>query len=247
MFKKSYSRLLNLYFLGTFVVLIYSLLFAMTVFHLVSRFSFVGFYDFMDSLIPSLKLITISVLVGVPFASAVCVFVLVGSGFRYIRGIHNFLLFIDRSPLILFGLAFFVVFGEKNFSLYCIGSLVACSKISRRWIQQSKEISSPEFEAARSFGISFPEIIKTLYLKRFLTLYLGHIFSVAGFLLTAVSPFVYFLPFKEDVLKLFGLSFFVQLGESSEQLSIMVLILLAVYFLKFLFDSKTGFIEVEHG
>ena len=247
MFKKSYSRLLNLYFLGTSVVLIYVLLFVMMVFHLFSHFSFVEFYDFTGPLISSLKLIAVSVLISLPFASAVCVFILIGSGFRFVREIHNFLLFIDRSPLILFGLAFFIVFGERDFSLYFIGSLVACSKISRRWIQQSKEISTLELEAARSFGMGFPEIVKTLYLKRSLSLYLGHIFSVAGFLLTAVSPFVYFLPFKEGVLKLFSLSFFVQLSKGSEQLSVMVLILLAVYLLKFLFDSRTGFIEVEHG
>ena len=247
MLKKNYPKLLNLYFLGISIVLIYIFLFIMTVFHLFSHFSFGGFYNLTGSLISSLKLVAVSVIISLPFAFAVCLFILINSGFRYIKGVHNFLLFIDRSPLVLFGLAFFVLFGEKNFCLYFIGSFIACSKISRRWIQQSKKVSSREFETAQSLGMSFSQIMGIIYLKRFSVLYLGHIFSVTGFLLTAVTPFVYFLPFREDVLKLFGLSLFVQLGKSSEQLSFMVLILLIVYCLKFLFDFKTNFVEVEHG
>lgn len=241
--RESYLKLLGLYFLGLSIFFIYVILFLMTIFHLVSSFSFNDFYGLIDPLISSLQLVAVSVLVSLPFASALCLFILI-SGFRYIRWIHNFLLFIDRSPLLLFGVAFFVIFGEKNFTLYFIGSFISCSKISRRWIQQSKGVSSLELETARSLGMNFLRIIGILYLKRFSVFYLGHIFAVAGFLLTAVTPFVYFLSFKKGV---FGLLFFIQLGSGAEQLPLMFLILLAVYFFKFLFDLKTGFIEVEHG
>lgn len=245
--KKSYPKLLNLYFFGVSIILIYIVLFLMAIFHLFSHFSFNGFHNLIDPLMASLKIVIFSIAVSLSFASAICLFVLINSRSSYIRGMHNFLLFIDRSPLVLFGVSFFIIFGEKNLSLYLIGSLISCSKISRRWIQQSKKISSLEFETAQSLGMDFSRVMGILYIKRFLIFYLGHIFSVAGFLLTAVAPFVYFLPFREDILNLFGLSFFLQLGGGSEQLSLMVLILLIVYFFKFLFDSKTGFIEVEHG
>ncbi len=247
MFKRGDSRLLSFYFLGISVVLIYVFLFVMTVFHLAFHFSPDEGYALARPLISSLKLVMISVLVSLPFALAICLFALISTDFRHIRRMQGFLLFIDRSPLILFGLASFIVLGEKNFSLYFIGSLIACSKISRRWIQQSKGVSSLEFETAQSLGMGLFQIVKTLYLKRFLAFYLGHTLSVAGFLLTAVTPFIYFLPLKEDVFRLFSLSFFTQLGGNSEQLSLMTLILLTVYCLKFWFDSMSGFIEVEHG
>ena len=257
MVKTGSSRLLGFYFLGASVVLLYAFLFAMTFFYFLSSLlsffsstSFIlsdEFYKVAESFILSFRLVITAVIVALPFALSVGILILKNHGFYRIKRLKSFLILIDRSPLLLFGLVFFIIFGRGNMTLLLILTFIACSKLSRRWVQQSKKVNPIELEALCSLGMDFYEIFKTLYLKRFLFVYIGHVLSVCGFLLTAVTPVIHFLSFEEEAVNFFSLSLFLRLGESSGVLAPMIFVLFMIYILKFFFDSKVDFIEVEHG
>ena len=244
-FKKGHSTQFGVYLLGGFVGLVYLFVLIATGLHLFFHFSFGQVDFFMILMADSLKLILVSMLISLPFALAITFFVLRGGPFS--PNLHGILSLVNQSPLILFGLAFFVVLGERNLGLYLTSSLIACSKLSFRWIQQSRRIPFLWMEAAQALGMNPWQIIKTIYIKKFFISYLGHYLSVAGFLLTLASPFVFFLPFKEGVLPVFSLSFFHELIRGSGSLSMMAFVLFVVHGLRFWFDSRTGFIGMDHG
>ena len=172
MVKTGSSRLLGFYFLGISVMLFYAFLFVMTFFYFFSSLSAFfsdELYKIAESFILSFRLVMTAVALAFPFALAIGIFVLKNSGFYHIEKFKKFLIFIDKSPLVLFGLAFFIVFNGNDMAFLLTLAFIACSKLFRRWTQQSNRVSSFEVETFRSLGMNFPEILKTLYLKRFFT------------------------------------------------------------------------------
>ena len=244
-FKKNHSTQLGVYLLGGFVGLVYLFVLTATGLHLFSHFSFGQMGFFLAQMADSLKLVLISMVISLPFTLAITFFILREESFS--SNLHGILSLVNQSPLILFGLAFFVVLGERNLGLYLTGSLIACSKLSSRWIEQSRRIPFLWKEAAQALGMNPWQILKTIYIKKFFISYLGHYMSVTGFLLTLASPFVFFLPFKEGVLPVFSLSFFHELVQDSGSLSMMAFVLFVVHGLRFWFDFRTGFTGMDHG
>lgn len=245
--KKSGSMLVSLYSLAGIAGLGYLTLIFMVSFNLLSQFSLQSWDEVYILIKQSLNMIGVSLLIALPVTIAITFFIVSNFNSRLSYLLESILRMIDQAPLVIYGVVFLVLFSSQWWVLYVVGSMIVIPKLSYRWIKLSNMVQVSEIETVKSLGMNFWQIVKVLYLRRFIKMYLGHLSSVVCFLFGVVTPFICFIAYKEDYLGSFSVHLFNDLGRRSEKISLMITILLFIQAFRVWFDSKAIYHEVENG
>jgi hypothetical protein len=152
-----------------------------------------------------------------------------------------------KIPFLLYGLIFFTVMGPSNQALILTFTLVAVAELTRRWVHVANRVQLVEIESLQALGMDIRGVVHVLILRRYLSLFLGHLLAVFCGLFVWVTPVLCFAWAMEIGGPLFSLHFLTQIFQEQPSAPVLALILLLVHGLRMLLDQKTGFWEVEHG
>lgn len=245
--KKSKSMLVSLYFLSVLSVIIYVFLFCTFLLNLVQETDLKGFSSLFFGLVQSVKVVFVPSLLVIPFCVFITFFAVDRRRSRLSSLVEKSIKLIDEAPLILYGLFFFLIVKNNFFALSIVVALIAALKLSRRWIHLSKKVSLNELETLKALGFDFLSIFRTLYIKRFHKEYLGHFIAVNCFLLTLLKPFLIFSPQYSRHNSLLTLELYKNLLENEGGTSLIILLLIGIYFVKVFCDGQMDYFEVENG
>ena len=99
----------------------------------------------------------------------------------------------------------------------------------------------------QSLGLNIFQLIFHLYIKRFFSIYIGHLLAVFCILFVVVTPLLCLDIEGKNKFSLMSLEFYQNLGVNHSQSAAFALVILLIHGLKVLLDHKTSFWEVEFG
>ncbi len=245
--KKSRSMMLSLYSLSGFAsVLVFAFIATLWGRSLASVFEFQ--WPIINQILGRSILVQSSaILLAIPIAASLTYFSVLLRNTRKAAVFENCLQLVEKMPVLILGVIFLVLLGSGYWSFVFTFTLIATTELNRRWVQVAFKVKVIEIESLQSMGAGILQIIKVLYLKRYLKLFLSHLVAVFCKTFVLVTPVLCFIGFSSDQNHLLPTYLFVSVLAEAPFLSGLVLIILMVHWIRVIIDQKTSFWEVDFG
>jgi hypothetical protein len=150
---------------------------------------------------------------------------------------------LNEMPILMYGLIPLSILSHAKISYYCVYIFIAVPKLTKRWVDCSQKVNRLSLESIYSLGFDSIHAFKLLYFNQYYKIYLGHAVSVFCLLSFVVTPF---LCFDKSLKSPMAIKIFYQLGEISTSNSVLILIIIFLFFTKFWIDKKIKSNEIEN-
>lgn len=245
--QKSRSMMVSLYSLSGLAFLVALSFLGLMFYHVIVSLQVIDWQNWRQVMIHSIKVVSGALTLALPFACAFTFLTVSWATTRLAPWFKFFNRSFGQAPYLLYGLVFIAFLGLSERSLIYALSFLSVAQLSKRWIRVSEQVKIVEIECMQSLGLNVFRIIYQLYVRRFLTVYLGHLFAVYLSLFVVVTPLLCLDFYFGGNTPLVSLELFRGLLQNSSQAGVFALTLLLIHGLKVLLDSKTSFWEVEFG